>query len=194
MVTYVSLGILVLLLGAQLRLRPLLVRHRAAIFWVCTGIIFGLLLYQTREQFLLLANSGPPSKYLVPPYNGIGYFLLWSWSWLWSRYLIALAGSLLLLCAIMSASANWRSKRFEEEEPYLLALSLVLVGHPFWIFYFFAVVLAYALYTATRAWRQATTQRVSFYYFWIPIALVVVGLTPWLKDLALVRQLAITLS
>jgi hypothetical protein len=190
---FLSLGILIFLLGAQLRLRPLLERKMSYFFWFSVIAILTTLFYYTNQHYSALLHSEPPARYLLPPYAPLSYFIHYVWSWLWSQYLLALGGSLLLLGAIKLSSKSWQAARFESEEPYLIATSLFLVGHPYWLFYFAAIILSYALYTALRAWRKPNSQRVSFYYFWIPIAIVTVAVTPLLKQLSLVHMLSITI-
>ena len=163
--------------------------------WLIPVILAALtasLLYRTYIQWEAFAGA-PPAKYLLPPFAPWSYFIQYCWSWIWSQYLLAFGGALLIFCSITTAPKEWRDVRFEKFEPIILSLGLLLVGHPYWIFYFFGVVLTYLLYALVRAWRFPNSQRISFYNFYLPTALLVILLTPLLKTLPFMQVLAITL-
>lgn len=187
----VALVFAAVLLYAQHR-RPLLLSHTKIIASTAILLVFLSLLYRSYLQWEVF-SAGPPSSFLLPPYAPWTYFLQYCWSWFWSQYLLALCGAALLFTSIALAPANWRMDRFETHEPLLLAMGLFLVGHPYWIFYFSGVLLLYLAYTALRAWRAPTRQRVSFYRFWLPGALIVILLTPFLRSLPIMQVLTITL-
>lgn len=93
-------------------------------------------------------------------------------------YLISLAAGLLFLWLANLLNNRYQKRFFEEEEPYLGALALFVLGHPFWIFYFLAVMaigVLGSLFLKVASYKlQAANCRFPFYYFWLPVAIVVV--------------------
>jgi len=188
----VSIVILCALFLVMYRRESLLQRPHH-VFWPILGIVIASLGVTTYFQWQTFASS-EPARFLLPPYAPWTYFIRYSWSWIWSQYILALGGSLLIGACIRVAPQSWRDARFTEGEPLLIVSGLLLVGHPYWLFYGAGVLLLYCIYVAIRAWRDPVRIRISFYPFWIPSALIVVLLTPFLKNLSLMQALSITLS
>lgn len=187
-----SIAILCILLFITYQRKPAL-QHPHRIFWPILGLIVACLGLTTYLQWHTFASS-EPARFLLPPYAPWTYFIRYSWSWIWSQYLLACGGSLLIGACIGLTPRSWKETRFAEGEPLLIISGLLLVGHPYWLFYGAGVLLLYCIYVAIRAWRDPVRTRISFYPFWIPSALIVVLLTPFLKNLSLTQALSITLS
>ncbi len=180
---YLSLGILLLLWGAQLKQRPFLVRH---IRLVVLGVISALaimLLWQTHRQFLATAASPPPLKYLIPPYTPLSDFLFSMWSRLLSRYGLALIVSGLFFGLVKILPKRLGERWFEPDEPYLIALGVILAGHPHWLLYLGLMLVSYLLYALGHTLMSKKQERVSLYHFWLPVAIVLVLLSPFLKTI-----------
>ena len=75
LVLFVHIGIFSFLLGAQIIRRSFLDAWARRLFWLAIAITVLLLLYQSRQQFVAWAIAPAPARYLVPPYENIGYFL-----------------------------------------------------------------------------------------------------------------------
>lgn len=188
----VSLVLLTCLLLIQHKYQGLL-KKPCFVFITTLSFIITSLSIATYLQWSLFSSS-EPAKFLLPPYAPWTYFIQYVWSWIWSQYLLALGGALLIALGVWLAPKPWKELRFSEGEPLLIVSGLLLVGHPYWIFYIGGVLLLYCIYTLARAWRAPTRERVSFFPFWIPTALLVVLVTPILKELPLMQLLSITLS
>lgn len=72
---------------------------------------------------------------------------------------------------------------FEEEEPYLAALSIFLTGHPGWLVYLVVLITMYFLLHTTYYLLQRKTARLPLYRLWAPIAFFVILLNEfWLGE------------
>lgn len=72
---------------------------------------------------------------------------------------------------------RFEKRFFEEEEPYLGALAMFLLGQPLWMFYF-VVVMAIGvlgslfLIIKAKMAGSETFRRFPFYYLWITVAII----------------------
>ena len=118
------------------------------------------------------------SKFLLPPYQSIFYFLKYSFIHFFEDHLISLGAGLLFLLGATALNNRFQKRFFEEEEPYLGALAMFLMGQPFWMIYFVIVMAIGVLGTLFLIFKakmvgSATIHRFPLYYFWIPVAIIV---------------------
>lgn len=166
-----SLLIAAFLFGAQLMLRPVLFLRSARMVFIV--LLIGKLLlagyYTYQQYFIWLAH--PLARILLPPYQSWQYFFSYS---LFNFYLIpALVGfvALVILLTAKFADKKFQGRFFEPAEPYLAGSGILLVGHPGWIYYLSVILLAALLSFAFRFLIfRASENRLSLYYFWLPIA------------------------
>jgi hypothetical protein len=182
-IDYLSLGILVAIWGAQLKRRPFLVRYAKAVFFISCLALLVFLVLLVHEQFVAISQSEPPIKYFIPPYAPLESFLFSMWSRLLSRYFFALAGALLFLIILRFIPERSKKVWFEPDEPYLVATVITLVGHPHWLLYGVLTLFCYLVYVGARALKKGRHERASFYYFWIPVGVLFILLSPFLKSL-----------
>lgn len=191
LIFYSSLIILILAFGGQLLVRFFRMgafalpeaegRRRAfrMLFFASAILIFILLFYYSREQFLFWYKAGPPAQYLIPPYSGIGYFLYYVFMRFWASYFFSLGVSILFFYVAKKINEKYQQRFFYPEEYYFLAISIFLTGHPNWIFYLFSVLVAYLLISGFRTLVLKNRERISFYYLWIPAAILVILISKW---------------
>lgn len=178
----VGLVILIGLLGAQLWLRPLLVRGRKLIFLTAILAMLITLLWQAHLQFIAWLNAPPPARFLIPPYRPISYFLLYGWTHIFASRIIALFISLVFLILLKTVGRKFQN-RFEPDEPILIALSIFLIGHPRWIIFAAITAIGYILYSLIAFLISKRPERRSFYHFWLPGAIATIALSPILLKL-----------
>lgn len=153
------------------------------IFWISVLLFFIFLVYQTRQQFLLWQNNAS-SMYLVPPYQGISYFLKYAFYIFFAGPIIALLGAVIFLGLTKLLNKKFQERFFEKEEPYFGALSVFLIGYPGLIFYLITVLISGLIGTFI------TKKRFSAYYLWFPIAIfVILIINIWAKDLSIWQTL-----
>jgi GxxExxY protein len=132
---YLALGILILTWGGALRPRS----ERSFVFkYIFIGgiiLIFGFLFYQSWQLYQVWW------KFLLPPYQPIRYFFFYCFTNFFEKQLIALGAALLFLAAAFLLNKKFQERFFEKEEPYLGALAIFLVGHPWWIYYIIVIGL-----------------------------------------------------
>lgn len=144
------------------------------LFFGIVVLEFILLFYLTRQQFFLWYENDL-SKFLIPPYKGMGYFIFYSFTRFWLPYLIALTIGLIFfgLAKYLNKKKNYRF--FEKEEPYFLAMALFLSGHPGWFLY-----LGLLLFATLAMVVYKRGERVSFYWLWLPIGILAIILNQFL--------------
>jgi len=186
---YVSLAILLVIwMASLLKLIPKGRFPFLAAFLLLAAALF----WASRQQFLLWQNN-EISKFLIPPYAPINYFVYYTFTRLWLPYLVSGVAGLVGLWVAVFFNRKYGGRFFYDEEPYYPALGLFLTDHPGWILY---LILSLAVYLvlviacppkpreAGRRWGywilKKETQRVSFYYLWLPLAAITIPLDAWL--------------
>ncbi len=154
---------------------------------VILAVILG---YTTYQQFLIW-KSHEISRFLLPPHAPINYFIFYTFTRIWLAYVISLIVGILGYLVIGYFNRKYQEKFFWPEEIYFIALGLFLTGHPGWILY---TVFSLAVYLALGIgyWiLKKETQRVSFYYLWLPLAAATIFLNFWLLQFEWYTQLII---
>ena len=146
------------------------------------------LAYLSRVQFLAWQGSGQ-AKYLLPPYQSLGYFLYYVGVRMWAPYALSAAVAIIAYVAARTVNRYKKGAIFEAEEPYFLALGILLAGHPGWVAYIVIAMGAYFAFAGGRWLLRRRSERVSFYRFWLPSAAATVLLEimfrqhPWYMSL-----------
>ena len=142
--------------------------------WGAFAAIVLSLAYFSRLQFLTW-QADAVTRYLLPPYRPVGYFLEYVWLRLWAPYALSACVAAVAYAAASFANRLRGGVFFESEEPYFLATGIFMTGHPGWVAY---VVLTLAAYLAVSAVRFAFVrhaERISFYRFWLPCASMIIA-------------------
>lgn len=167
------------------------------IFIFSAFLIFSLCFYYSYQQYVIWENAAP-SKYFLPPYADVNYFLQYVGFRIFGPYLISLTFAFMLLFSMKVLNKKYEEKFFYPEEPYAAGLAIFLTGHPGWLFYFIGLVLAYLLihifsffYDKIIARSGSGEIRISLRHWWIPMAIVAIIISRWLIDLDLWRLLKV---
>lgn len=147
--------------------------------------------YASRRQFLAWHADAEGGAYLIPPYRHMGYFVRYAFTHFLLQYAISFVIAWLFFYAGRRLNSLRGGMLFEREELYFLATGLFVSGHPGWIFYILLVLSAYLLASVIGAVAYGARARVSFYYFWLPCALVTVVLNAYLHQYAWYANLLI---
>ncbi|MEK7162881.1 MAG: hypothetical protein AAB696_01170 [Patescibacteria group bacterium] len=202
----ISLGILVLIFGASLFWRRsfgIRVIANNANFWQITRIkllvdifykyiflfsiilIFILLFYQSYQQYQVWSQN-ELSKFLIPPYQNISYFIFYVGVRFFAPYLISLVVALIFIFSAKALNKKYDDRFFEPEELYFGAISLFLVGHPGWLFYSVFIIIFYLLIHLYSLFIiHNSSNRISLYYVWLPTAIFVILISSWLQKFSL---------
>jgi len=155
------------------------------IFWGAVLLIAFLLGYYSYLQYHLW-QSGAFTKIFLS--DGAAYFLSYVTMRFWAQYFVSFGMALVFFWMAKNYNRRQGEKFFYPEEPYFLALGIFLAGQPLWIVYILAVIVLYTffsigynLWSRRRRKTESTDNlinippaRVSFYYGWIPTALLVI--------------------
>jgi len=183
-ISYIPFSILVAMLGASrfwsgrsLWFKYIFVFSIIAIF--ASNFYFSYLQYQT-----WLNNDF--TKYFLPPYVSINYFIFYIFTRFFASYLISLGASVLFLFSAKILNKKYEERFFEPEEYYFGALSIFLSSHPGCFFYLIFLIFAYLLIHLYSSFiAHSSSFRISLYHLWIPVAIFVILISSWLKNLSI---------
>lgn len=148
------------------------------IFFSAICAIFFFYIYLTYAQYLVWKNDPGIGQYFVPPYESITYVISYHFARFLLYYLISLFVASIFLLAAKHYNRKFQNKFFENEEPYLAALSIFLLGNPAWhyawIYYFIAVMVMAAIFSYIFVNLLKKMERFPLYYLWLPTAILVI--------------------
>lgn len=162
---YLFLGILVLTTWLQIYRRPLAARLASRIFLYSSGfalaylIWIGFLQFRAFQSGVLGLTLGTRETFL--------WFLGYTRLHFWNEYLLSLPVAVLFALIALYFNKRYHERFFENEELYLIALGILLVGYPGFIFYI-PLVLLISIVTSLIFVRRGG--RLPLYHFWAPVA------------------------
>ncbi len=170
-------------------LNPLILSKYIFIFSIL--FIFVFLSYQSFRQYEIWTQD-KISIYLLPPYNSIAYFIFYISTRFFAPYLISLVISILFLFSAKILNKKYQGRFFYPEELYFGALAIFLVSHPGWLIYLVSIIFIYLLlHVFLSIISHFSLQRLSLYYLWLPIAIFVILISEWLKNILIWQVLKI---
>jgi len=167
----VSILILMFIWGASLvgKGRSFLAKHHWRIFFAS---LFTLFSYAAYEGYLLYKAT---LSHPIGQFFDIEYiFLTRIGGRIFAPYLVSLVFALVFMWAAAFYNKKYDERFFEKEEIKLGALSILLVGHPGWIFYFPSVIFVYLLVHIYYQLRGMKNERIPAYHLWVPVAIFVI--------------------
>ena len=204
MIFYFSLGIFILTLGAQIILRSFGIKLRnykflriyerkifKYIFCFSIFAVFSFLFYDSYLQYSVWSQN-EVTKLFLPPHQPINYFLFYVGMKFFGPYLISLIFAFLFFFVAKYLNKKYQERFFYEEEFFIGALAIFLIGYPLAIFYLIGVISIYLLAHFVLAGASKNFgERLSTYYLWLPIAIFVILISEWLVGLEWWRLLKI---
>lgn len=152
-------------------------------FLFAGAVIFGTAVYQSWQQYLAW-QSNDLSKLFLPPYQDWDYFVFYARVRFFNPYFLSLGLGLLALTVAKYFNKKYQERFFEPIEPYLLASSIFLVGHPLWLFYLIILLITSVLMSYVLClMSKKKDYRLSFYYLWLPAAIFTILISRWLSML-----------
>lgn len=148
------------------------------LFYASSLAIFFFYLVLVYLQYAIWKEAGPPSSLLIPPHRSILYVLSYHFVRFGLWYGLSLGTAFLLFFFMRKANKKSGGRFFDSEEAYLGAISVFLLGNPgwryAWIYYFLALGLTSLLGTLFLRYVFGLDRRFSFYWLWIPVAVLVI--------------------
>lgn len=195
MVFWFSISICIFALGAQIYLRsfgnsdlagPKNAKMQAPIFFISLAGIFGYQFYISFLQYRAW-EANAISRFLLPPYQNLDYFLGYSFTRFFFPFLISLAAAIVFFLAVRILNKKYQERFFYEEEYWLGALGLFLSGYPGFVFYFiFLIAFFILIQLVTLVWSRSANNRLSLYYLWMPLTAAAIILSNiWFSNLDL---------
>ena len=150
--------------------RNFLFKWRGWLPWAAIGLAvvsLSLISYWQYEAFL----HSDFYKFLLPPYQGWGYFVTYIFTRFWRRWLVGLIMSLIFFFLADYFNKKKDGRLFYEEEPYFLAAMVSLTSYPGSLIFF---TLSFILMILQALWFKLMKKDgfISFYKWWGLLALV----------------------
>lgn len=189
MVVFLSLLILGIGLGTQLWLRSFGVWVYGLLATLAVLAVFGDAARTSVIQYSLWSHH-PVSRFLLPPYEGWGYFFMYAGMRFFAPFLISFAAALCAAGTMWWINRRYHERFFYHEEYWYAALSFFLVGYPGWLVYLILLLGVYVVIHACQLlFFHGRDARISLYYLWIPAAIFAIlintyalsGLPAWGK-------------
>lgn len=152
------------------------IRHFKILF--LSGVLFVIIYYAVLVffQYKIWANGGEPLSFLVPPYRSMWYVIGYHFTRFAMYYVISLVASILFFISSIKYNNKFQNRFFENEEPYLGALSLFLLGNGewfyLWIFYLIAILIISVFGSYILQFLFKKNERFQLYWLWMPVALI----------------------
>lgn len=180
-ISVMAVAVAVLLAVSTARPRGFFPPRRLVLVYALLIAFFALeKIYLTYTQFSLWQDNNL-SRYFLPPYRSIGYFIQYAFFRFWAHFLAALVFSLALLWITSYFNRRHRQRYFWPEEPYFIALAVLVVGYPGLLVYFSLILLAPFLISSLQFLISKKAERISYYYLWLSLALAALVLNRWLE-------------
>ncbi len=177
MVIVISVGICLVLLGAQIFLRSFVYTYRKEIAYGTVLVLAGTLLFQTFLQYNAWKVGGL-GEFLLPPHNSIGYFLIYVFFRIWAPYFISFLFGLLLVVAMKWGNRKKEGVLFFDDEYTVGFVAMVSVGYPALILF----VLIFLFVYTSILFFQRKQGRFSSYFLWLPVALCAILLSEYICE------------
>ncbi len=134
----------------------------------------GEMVVKISNQYFVFKNSdvGP---FLLPPHQQLNQFFF---HYIDYRIIYPILFPILigLLLFFLTKITNRLSgeRFFEKEEPWMFFYAIMLVGHPLWLVYIFAIfIIGLILYFLQLIFKKINFgERLPLYYLWLPLALI----------------------
>ncbi|MBI4991752.1 MAG: hypothetical protein HZB99_00850 [Candidatus Harrisonbacteria bacterium] len=153
------------------------------IFISAAIIIFGLAGYYSWAQYKLWQGN-EIGKFFLPPYRNLDYFVFFIRTRFFNQYLLSLIVGIIFLAATRYLNKRFGERFFELIEPYLLATAIFSVGHPAWLVYLFVLLISALILSFVSSHLSfVKSERLSFYYLWLPTAFLTIIISKWLSVL-----------
>ncbi len=177
---YFSLGILAVLFLVQLMSHRTYRSYKTyrIVFWTVCGAVLLYYFYLVYTQYLAWRDGGELLQRLVPPYGSITYVFGYHFTRFALYYLVSFLVAILFLYTASYFNKKYGYLFFENEEPYLGAIAVFLLGLPLWryawIYYLIAVLAVAVIGSLVMNHLLKKSERFSLRYLWLPAALSVI--------------------
>jgi len=179
----VSLLILGVIWGTSLssKGRSLLARYHWRVFSLS---VFTLFSYAAYRGFLLYRAT---YEHPIGKFFDIEYFLIFRVGvQFFAPYILSFITAILFMLVAARYNKKYAERFFEKEEIKMGGLSLLLVGHPGWIFYFPLVIFVYLMLHIYYQIKRGQGHRIPVYHLWVPTAIFVILISKyWLSSSAI---------
>jgi hypothetical protein len=162
---------------------------KPAVIFVLVSIVLKIVLLFFGQYYIW--SHGDNFKGLLPPHTPISYFIGYcAYRYAWPVIAAILVGLVFIVLAKI-LNKRFDQRFFEDDEPWHIIYGLVIVGHPYWIFYIFAVIgFAVVFYIYNLIFKQIKFGQVfSLYPIWIPVAFIVIIFSEWIIKIPLIQSL-----
>lgn len=145
--------------------------------WIKPAVIVVLALQTLKAGLLAFGqyyiwSHNEFSQGLLPPHTPISYFINYVGYRFVLPFVFSVFTALIFCFAVKIINRRLQNRLFYEEEPGLIFYGIIVVGHPLWLFYVFAILLGatifYLLALVFKKWKLG--ELFSLRYLWPIVA------------------------
>ncbi len=156
-------------------------------------LVFGFAGFQSWKQYQLW-SVGDTTRFLLPPYQSLDYFVYYSRYRFFNPYLVSGLMGILFFLGTRKLNLKYARRFFEDIEPYFLAVSMFVLGTPGWLVYLLVFLGLYLIVSLSITFYHLFMLkegqiRVPLFYLWLPSAISTILISRYLVDLPLWQQL-----
>ncbi len=131
------------------------------------------------------------SQGLLPPHTPISYFIGYVSYRFVLPFIFSVLIALIIYFAVKILNRRFQSRLFYEDEPGLIFYGIIAVGHPLWLFYFFAILVsAVIFYSFALFFKKLKFGEVfSLRYLWLIMAFLILIFNQSLLRLPIINSL-----
>jgi len=172
-------------------------------FYIFSGTIILQSILFTILNWWLWSQQGITQQ-LLPPHSPVNYVLKYSWQHYWFESIITIFAATFVFFGIYFLNKKFEKNIFYNEEKYLAGLGILATGWPNCLIFLCLVLflgiffhLIFLCFNVNKMrGREDTVQlfepfRLSFLYFWLPCALLILLLSDIINRYILINQLNI---
>jgi hypothetical protein len=138
------------------------------IFLLFFVIYFGFATFKSYLQFTIWKNH-PISKYLLPPYQPISYFLSYSYHHFYKDFVWRLVGAFLVFLIIYTLNKLFKETLFYYEEYYMVTILTALIDFPLNFLLLITGLLMIFMWHIVGMVKKSSTfsEKISFKNYWV---------------------------
>jgi len=136
-------------------------------------------LFLSLAQYLVWKNH-PFSKYLLPPYQKIDYYLDYAYFHFWRDFIFRLVGILIIILLMNFLNLAFRRDIFYDDEKILVPYLSLFFRFPYNALFLCIGFLVLFLIILISHFPSFTSNRYSFRNYWLSLALILFLLQPFI--------------
>lgn len=164
--------------------------------WIKPAVIIVLALQALQAGLLIfgqyyLWSHNAFSQGFLPPYTPLSYFIEYVGYRFVLPFIFSVFIALIFYFLAKILNRRFQNRLFYEDEPSLIFYGIIVVGHPLWLFYFFAILASAIIFYlfASVSKKLKFGEVFSLRYLWLIIAFLILVFSQTILNLSIINSL-----